>query len=127
MLEAVSSPAAPSRVGLVASCTWRAIGRHRGEPIATGGGARLRRGAVRSFDRVSIDWMPKLQEVQRMDLGPGELIVILAVGLLIFGSKRIPELARSMGRAIREFREGVTEAEERDRAAPASPGSDEHT
>lgn len=62
-----------------------------------------------------------------MDLGPGELIVILAVALLIFGSKRIPELARSMGRAIREFREGVAETEERERPASTSPRSNDHT
>ena len=38
-------------------------------------------------------------------LGYGEILVILLILLLVFGAKRIPELARSLGRATREFRE----------------------
>jgi TatA/E family protein of Tat protein translocase len=37
-------------------------------------------------------------------LGMGELLVILAVALLVFGPKRLPELASGLGKAIREFR-----------------------
>jgi TatA/E family protein of Tat protein translocase len=37
-------------------------------------------------------------------LGMGELLVILAVALLVFGPQRLPELASGLGRAIREFR-----------------------
>lgn len=36
-------------------------------------------------------------------LGSGELLVILLVALLIFGSKRMPEMGRAIGRGIREF------------------------
>jgi sec-independent protein translocase protein TatA len=36
-------------------------------------------------------------------LGSGELLVILLVALLIFGSKRMPEIGRAIGRGIREF------------------------
>ena len=36
-------------------------------------------------------------------LGGTELIIIMAVILLLFGAKRIPELARGLGRGIREF------------------------
>ena len=36
-------------------------------------------------------------------IGFGELIVILAIVLLLFGAKRLPEIARSMGQALREF------------------------
>ena len=43
------------------------------------------------------------------NLGTGELIVILVVVLLLFGAKRIPELARGMGRGIRSFRQGLNE------------------
>ncbi len=37
-------------------------------------------------------------------LGTGELVVIFCVILLLFGGKRLPELARSLGTAIREFK-----------------------
>ena len=38
-----------------------------------------------------------------MNLGWGELIVIFAIVLLIVGAKRLPELGRSLGKAVREF------------------------
>lgn len=37
-------------------------------------------------------------------LGPLEIALILAVLLLLFGAKRLPEIGRSMGKSIREFR-----------------------
>ena len=37
-------------------------------------------------------------------IGPLELVVILAVALLVFGPKRVPELARTVGRGLAEFR-----------------------
>lgn len=37
----------------------------------------------------------------------GELIVLLFIVLLIFGAKRLPEMGRSLGRGVREFKEGV--------------------
>jgi TatA/E family protein of Tat protein translocase len=41
--------------------------------------------------------------------GGGELIIILAVLLLLFGASRLPKLARSMGQAGKEFKEGMKE------------------
>ena len=38
-------------------------------------------------------------------IGMGELLVILAVALIIFGPTKLPELGRAIGRALREFRE----------------------
>lgn len=42
-------------------------------------------------------------------LGGMELIIIMAVILLLFGAKRIPELARGLGRGIREFKDASSE------------------
>ncbi|OQW97809.1 MAG: hypothetical protein BWK77_00845 [Verrucomicrobia bacterium A1] len=39
-------------------------------------------------------------------LGPGEIILVLAIIALLFGAKRIPELARSLGKSINEFKKG---------------------
>ena len=44
-----------------------------------------------------------------MNLGPGELIPILLILLLLFGATRLPKLARSMGQAGKEFKEGLKE------------------
>lgn len=43
-----------------------------------------------------------------MNLGPLELIVILAIILLLFGAKRLPSLAKSLGQAMKELRSGVS-------------------
>jgi sec-independent protein translocase protein TatA len=43
-------------------------------------------------------------------LGGLELLILLAVILLFFGAKRLPQLGRSLGRGIRELREGVAGA-----------------
>lgn len=37
-------------------------------------------------------------------IGSGELIVILCIMLLLFGGKRLPELAKSLGKGIHEFK-----------------------
>ncbi len=42
-------------------------------------------------------------------LGGGEILILLAIVLLFFGAKRIPELARSLGKGTREFRQGLSE------------------
>jgi len=44
-------------------------------------------------------------------LGPTELVVILLLVLLFFGATKVPQLARSLGQGMREFREGVKSAE----------------
>ncbi|MBF0254273.1 MAG: twin-arginine translocase TatA/TatE family subunit [Candidatus Omnitrophica bacterium] len=41
--------------------------------------------------------------------GMGELLVVFVVVLLVFGSSRVPEFARMLGRAIREFKKIVNE------------------
>ena len=42
-------------------------------------------------------------------MGGMELLIILAVVLLFFGAKRVPELGRSLGSGIREFRKGTAD------------------
>lgn len=39
----------------------------------------------------------------------GELLIILAVILLLFGARKLPELARSLGASAKEFRRGISE------------------
>ena len=56
--------------------------------------------------------------VDAMDVGPVELLIVLAVVLLLFGSKKLPELAKGMGQAAKEFRSGLhDEADEKPRHA----------
>jgi len=44
-------------------------------------------------------------------IGSQELLVILAIILLLFGANKLPELARSLGKAKREFKKGMEEEE----------------
>jgi len=58
------------------------------------------------------------------NIGPMELVVVLVVALLVLGPKKLPEVGRSVGRGIRDFKESVTgggvkDAEDTDAALPA--------
>lgn len=44
-----------------------------------------------------------------MDLGAPELLIILIVVLLLFGGTQLPKLARSLGQAQKEFKQGLKE------------------
>jgi sec-independent protein translocase protein TatA len=46
------------------------------------------------------------------NVGMGELLVILIVVLLLFGSKKIPEIAQGLGKGIREFKKSIKEVED---------------
>ena len=66
------------------------------------------------------------------DIGAGELILILFIVLILFGANRIPELAKGLGKGIREFKQAMNNAtEEIKRVAedppkkPTPPPSDE--
>ena len=55
-----------------------------------------------------------MQEVTTMGLGSiggTELIIILIIVLLIFGGKKLPELARGLGKGIREFKRATKEVQ----------------
>jgi len=45
------------------------------------------------------------------NLGFGEIMIILLIVLLLFGAKRIPEIAGSMGKGIREFKRSVNDVD----------------
>ncbi len=47
-------------------------------------------------------------------VGPTELIILLTIILLLFGAKRIPELAKGLGSGVREFRRGTSGEAEKD-------------
>ncbi len=44
-------------------------------------------------------------------LGTSELLIIFGLVLVLFGPKKLPELGRSLGRAIRSFKDGMHEVE----------------
>ncbi len=46
------------------------------------------------------------------NLGAGEIILILLVILILFGAKKIPELAQGLGKGMREFKKAVKDVEE---------------
>jgi len=44
-----------------------------------------------------------------VNLGPVEIIIILLIIVLLFGAKKLPELARGLGRSASEFKKGMKE------------------
>ena len=58
-----------------------------------------------------------------MNLGPTELIIILAIVLLLFGSRKLPGLARSLGKSSKEFKKGLQEGEQDEEAPKDSPAA----
>ena len=51
-------------------------------------------------------------------LGIAEILLILAVVLLLFGAKKLPEMARSLGRSSNEFKRGLREGQVEDQKEP---------
>ena len=47
-----------------------------------------------------------------LGLGPWEIVLILAVVLILFGAKRLPELAKGLGSGIKEFKKATREVSE---------------
>ena len=57
-----------------------------------------------------------------MNLGGPELLIILAIILLLFGAKKLPDLARSMGKSTKEFKKGLAEgAQEEEEPKDSQP------
>ena len=78
------------------------------------------------------------------NVGPMELVIVLVVALIVLGPKRLPEVGRSLGNGIREFKDSIQNGSDRDEpdvaletedppaavttaaaAAPAGPKSEE--
>lgn len=43
-----------------------------------------------------------------MDFSPIQLLIVLAIILLVFGAKKLPEIGRNLGSGAREFKDGIT-------------------
>lgn len=52
-----------------------------------------------------------------MGIGLSEGLLILAVGVLLFGGKKLPELGKGMGEAIKNFKKGLNESKEEEKEA----------
>jgi sec-independent protein translocase protein TatA len=66
------------------------------------------------------------------NVGPGELIVVLVIALLVLGPKRLPDAGRALGNGIRNFKRGLieeparaVEGEPPARAVDAAAGTDD--
>jgi sec-independent protein translocase protein TatA len=67
------------------------------------------------------------------NIGPGEIVLLLLLALLLFGAKRLPEIGRSLGKGMREFKDSVSGKDDderpqleppigtQDTAAPVAP------
>ena len=54
-------------------------------------------------------------------IGPMEMIIVAVIALLVFGPNRLPELARSLGTGMREFKQSISGGE--DRREVEAPGA----
>lgn len=57
------------------------------------------------------------------NLGYGEMLVILVVGLVLFGPSKIPEFAKQCGKAVNAFKKGLKEGLEDEDEKQAEPAS----
>jgi sec-independent protein translocase protein TatA len=61
------------------------------------------------------------------EVGITGLIVILIVALLVFGPKRLPEIGRSLGKGMREFKDSISSSSHDEKKAELPSRSDEST
>ncbi len=58
------------------------------------------------------------------NIGPLEIVVVLIIALVVFGPKRLPELGKSMGRGIREFRSTISGGDDEPKPELDAPADD---
>lgn len=61
-----------------------------------------------------------------LDLGTPELIIILAIVLLLFGGKKLPQLSKSVGESMRELRKGLSD-EDKNKSTSSTKEPEEPT
>ena len=61
------------------------------------------------------------------NIGLPEIAIVLIIVLVIFGPKRLPDLGRSLGRGMREFKDSVTGNDKDERELPSGPASTDTT
>ena len=59
-------------------------------------------------------------------IGPWELAILLIVVLLVFGPKRLPEMGRSLGKGMREFKDSITGKDDKEHVHELSETAEEH-
>jgi TatA/E family protein of Tat protein translocase len=50
-------------------------------------------------------------------IGPQEILIVLIIALIVLGPKKLPEMARSLGKGVKEFKEGINDDDTVDVAA----------
>lgn len=60
-----------------------------------------------------------------MDLGGPEILIIIVLVLLLFGGSQLPKLARSIGQAQKEFKQGLKDADDESSGSTTNGNDDE--
>ena len=60
-------------------------------------------------------------------IGPMEILIIFLLILLLFGAKRIPEMAQGMGKGIKEFKKAMKDVQEEIDVSPTTPARSPNT
>ena len=55
-----------------------------------------------------------------LDISPIQILIVLVIALLVFGPKRLPEMSKSIGRGIREFKGAILDDDDAPRRPPAA-------
>ena len=58
-------------------------------------------------------------------IGPMELVIVLAIALLVVGPKKLPELGRSIGGGMREFKDSISGSQDDEKAELPARSTDE--